>query len=74
LVFYIIIIAGLLQVLKAPSDTVSRAHYIAAICFAAGFSERRAQDVIVRALPTRAATEAAADKPLGRRPEEDRAS
>jgi hypothetical protein len=74
LMFYIIIIAGLLQVLTAPSDMVSRAHYIAAICFVAGFSERRAQDVIMRALPTGAATEAPADKPLGRRPEEDRAS
>lgn len=74
LVFYIISIAGLLQVLKAPSDIVTRAHYIAAIGFVAGFSERRAQDVIVRALPTGPATEAPADKPLGRRPEEDRAS
>jgi hypothetical protein len=74
LVFYIIVNAGLLQVLAAPSAIISRAHYIAAICFIAGFSERRAQDAIVRVLPTGAATEAPADKPLARRPEEDRSS
>jgi hypothetical protein len=74
LVFYIVVNAGLLQALAAPSDIVSRAHYIAAICFVAGFSERRAQDVIVRALPAGVGAETAADKPLARRPEEDRTS
>ena len=39
LVFYVLINAGLLQVLVAPHELGSRAFFIAAVCFAAGFSE-----------------------------------
>jgi hypothetical protein len=74
LVFYLLINAGLLQVLAAPSEIGSRAFFVAAICFVAGFSERRAQDVIVRAVPTGAGTEVTADKSPARRPEEGSAS
>jgi hypothetical protein len=73
LVFYIFINAGLLQVLVPPPD-VSRMHFVAAICFVAGFSERRAQDIIVRALPPSTRIEAGADQSLARRPEEGGAS
>jgi hypothetical protein len=69
LVFYVLINAGLLQVLAAPRDIGSRAFFVAAICFAAGFSERRAQDVIVRALPTDRGAESDTDKSPARRPE-----
>jgi hypothetical protein len=72
LAFYVLINAGLLQVLAAPRNIGSRAFFIAAICFAAGFSERRAQDFIVRALPTEKKTESDADESPARRPEEGR--
>jgi hypothetical protein len=72
LVFYVLINAGLLQVLAAPRDIGSRVYFVAAICFAAGFSERRAQDVIVRALPIEKGTESDADKSPARRPEKSR--
>ena len=74
LAFYVLINAGLLQVLAAPRDIASRAFFVAAICFAAGFSERRAQDFIVRALPTEKGTESDADESPARRPEEGRIS
>jgi len=74
LAFYVLINAGLLQVLAAPRDIGDRAFFIAAICFVAGFSERRAQDFIVRALPTEKGTESDADESLARRPEEGRIS
>ena len=74
LAFYVLINAGLLQVLAAPRDIGSRAFFVAAICFAAGFSERRAQDFIVRALPTEKGTESDADESPARRPEEGRIS
>jgi hypothetical protein len=74
LVFYLLINAGLLQVLAAPREIGSRAFFVAAVCFVAGFSERRAQDAIVRALPTGAGTEVSADKSPARRPEEGGAS
>jgi hypothetical protein len=74
LAFYVLINAGLLQVLTAPRDIASRAFFVAAICFAAGFSERRAQDFIVRALPTEKGTESDADESPARRPEEGRIS
>jgi hypothetical protein len=72
LVFYVLINAGLLQVIAAPHQIGSRAFFVAAICFAAGFSERRAQDVIIRALPTEKGPEADADKSPARRPEESK--
>jgi hypothetical protein len=68
LVFFVLINAGLLQVLAAPHKMGSRAFFVAAICFAAGFSERRAQDVIVRALPVEKETEPVADQSPARRP------
>jgi hypothetical protein len=71
LVFYVLVNAGLL-LLAAPHEIRSRAFFFAAICFAAGFSERRAQDVIIRALPTNKGTESDADKSPARRPEEGR--
>jgi hypothetical protein len=74
LVFYVLINAGLLQALAAPSDIGVRAFFVAAICFAAGFSERRAQDVIVRVLPTEKESESDADKSPARRPEENSVS
>jgi hypothetical protein len=74
LAFYVLINAGLLQVLTAPRDIASRAFFVAAICFAAGFSERRAQDFIVRALPTEKGTESDVDESPARRPEEGRIS
>jgi hypothetical protein len=73
LVFYIIINAGLLQVLTAPREIGDRAFLIAAISFVAGFSERRAQDVILRAVPIGKGAEAQADT-TARRPEEGRVS
>jgi hypothetical protein len=72
LVFYMLISAGLLQVLAAPRDIGIRAFFVAAICFAAGFSERRAQDFIVRALPTERGGESDTDESPARRPEEGR--
>jgi hypothetical protein len=72
LVFYILINAGLLQVLAAPQEIGARAFFIAATSFVAGFSERRAQDVILRAVPTGDGTEAPAGKSPARRPEEAR--
>ena len=75
LAFYVLINAGLLQVLTPLRSIGDRAFFfIAAICFAAGFSERRAQDFIVRALPTEKATESDADESPARRPEEGRIS
>ena len=67
LVFYVLVSAGLL-LLSAPHDIRSRAFFVAAICFAAGFSERRAQDVIMRAVPSGKGTESDADKSPARRP------
>jgi hypothetical protein len=72
LAFYVLISAGLLQVLAAPRDIGIRAFFFAAICFAAGFSERRAQDFIVRALPTERGSESDTDESPARRPEEGR--
>jgi hypothetical protein len=66
LAFFVLINAGLL--LAAPHEMSSRAFFVAAICFAAGFSERRAQDVIVRALPVGKGTEPVADQSPARRP------
>jgi hypothetical protein len=68
LVFFVLINAGLLQVLAAPHEMGSRAFFVAAICFAAGFSERRAQDVIVRALPAEKGTEPVVDQSPARQP------
>jgi hypothetical protein len=73
-VFYLLISAGLLQVIAAPRGIGNSAHLVAAICFAAGFSERRAQDLIVRALPTGTGTEVGTDRSPARRPEEGIAS
>jgi len=72
LVFYVLINAGLLQVLGSPPTIEKLAYFVAAICFAAGFSERRAQDFIVRVLPTQEGTESDADESPARRPEESR--
>jgi hypothetical protein len=66
LAFFVLINAGLL--LATPHEMSSRAFFVAAICFAAGFSERRAQDVIVRALPVGKGTEPVADQSPARRP------
>jgi hypothetical protein len=74
LAFYVLINAGFLKVLAAPRDIGSRAFFVAAVCFAAGFSERRAQDFIVRALPTEKGAESDADESPARRPEEGRIS
>lgn len=74
LVFFVLINAGLLQVVAAPHEMGSRAFFVAAICFAAGFSERRAQDVIVRALPVEKGTGPAADQSPARQPNGDTAS
>jgi hypothetical protein len=71
LIFYVLINAGLL-LLAPPHDIQGRAFFVAAICFAAGFSERRAQDFIMRALPTQDGTESDADESPARRPEERR--
>jgi hypothetical protein len=72
LVFYVLINAGLLQVLGSPSTIEKLAYFVAAVCFAAGFSERRAQDFIVRVLPTQEGTESDAVESPARRPEESR--
>jgi hypothetical protein len=66
LAFFVLINAGLL--LATPHEMSSRAFFVAAICFAAGFSERRAQDVIVRALPAGKEAEPDADQSPARRP------
>ncbi len=68
LAFFVLISAGLLQVLATPHEMKSRAFFVAAICFAAGFSERRAQDIIVRALPVEKGTEPVADQSPARQP------
>jgi TRAP-type C4-dicarboxylate transport system permease large subunit len=68
LAFFVLINAGLLQVLATPHEMKSRAFFVAAICFAAGFSERRAQDVIVRAVPVEKGTEPVADQSPARQP------
>lgn len=73
LAFFVLINAGLL--LATPHEMNSRAFFVAAICFAAGFSERRAQDFIVRALPAvNKGTEPVADQSPARRPNGDTAS
>jgi hypothetical protein len=66
LAFFVLINAGLL--LATPHEMSSRAFFVAAICFAAGFSERRAQDFIVRALPASKGPEPDADQSPARRP------
>jgi len=68
LVFFVLINAGLLQMLATPHTMATRAFFVAAVCFAAGLSERRAQDVIVRALPVEKETEPVVDQSPARRP------
>ena len=63
---------GFCKAARPPSDIGIRAFFVAAICFAAGFSERRAQDVIVRVLPTEKEAESDADRSPARRPGERR--
>jgi hypothetical protein len=50
-VFFVLLNAGILQAVKLPDERDRFLYFVAAITFLAGFSERRAQDILVRASP-----------------------
>jgi hypothetical protein len=51
LIFFVLLNAGILQAVKLPDERDKFLYFVAAITFLAGFSERRAQDILVRASP-----------------------
>jgi hypothetical protein len=50
-IFFVLLNAGILQAVKLPDERDKFLYFVAAITFLAGFSERRAQDILVRASP-----------------------
>jgi hypothetical protein len=57
-IFFVLLNAGILQAVRLPDERDKFLYFVAAITFLAGFSERRAQDILVRASPL-----GGADKP-----------
>jgi hypothetical protein len=51
LIFFVLLNAGILQAVNLPQERDKFLYFVAAITFLAGFSERRAQDVLVRVAP-----------------------
>jgi hypothetical protein len=51
LIFFVLLNAGILQAVKLPDEREKFLYFVAAITFLAGFSERRAQDILVRGMP-----------------------
>jgi hypothetical protein len=51
LIFFVLLNAGILQAVSLPEERDKFLYFVAAITFLAGFSERRAQDILVRGSP-----------------------
>ena len=68
LLMFFMVTSGFVEILQIPADGINRFYYLCVLGFAAGFSERWAQDTLTGGLAGSASTDGAAASPASQRP------